>query len=162
MTVHRWLPVAALSVLFAACSAQSTASSTTAASQGAAATPAGAQAVATATTPATPADASAESSALANQLRQAIGDAACSSDAQCHTLAWGTKACGGPERWVAWSSMKSDDATVRRLAEQYGAARRADHLRTGGLSTCSIVADPGARCVTQRCVLATDAARALE
>jgi hypothetical protein len=102
------------------------------------------------------------SASLEAQLKQAIGDASCNSDAQCHTLAWGTKACGGPERWVAWSSMHSDAATIESLGRRYATARREDHHREGGVSTCMIQADPGARCVAQHCALTTEAAKALE
>lgn len=167
MNASRWLPraaLSALSALFVACSAQPPSPPTAAGEPSPASSAAGSapQATARLAAPAAPADAGPQATALATQLQQAIGDAACSTDAQCHTIAWGTKACGGPERWVAWSSMKSDAGTVQQLAERYGAARRADHLRTGGMSTCSIVADPGARCVAQHCALTTEAARALE
>ena len=87
------------------------------------------------------------------QLQQWVGDAACTADAQCHTLGWGAKACGGPARWVAWSSMRSDPAALQALAEQHAAAQRAEQQRRGIVSTCSVVTDPGARCVAQRCQL---------
>jgi hypothetical protein len=93
------------------------------------------------------------SSALAVQLQQQIGDAPCSSDDQCHTVAWGEKACGGPERWVAWSTQTIDAKTVNDLARRLAEARKADHLRAGAVSTCLIQADPGARCVAQHCRL---------
>jgi hypothetical protein len=112
-------------------------------------------------TPATPARANApsataapaDSATLEAQLREQIGDAPCSSDSQCHTLAWGTKACGGPERWVPWSSQNADAATVKSLGERYATARREDHLRTGGVSTCFMLADPGAHCTASHCQL---------
>lgn len=98
-------------------------------------------------------DLSAESSSLAAQLQQQIGDAPCSSDAQCHTVAWGQKACGGPERWVPWSTQTTDAKTVNGLAQRLSTARKADHVRSGGVSTCFIQADPGARCVAGHCAL---------
>ena len=88
-----------------------------------------------------------------DQLRQAVGDAACSGDAQCRTLAWGAKACGGPERWVAWSTQRSDGAALEALAQRHAAERRSEQERKGMVSTCNVVPDPGARCVAQRCQL---------
>src|SRR4051812_47210296 len=48
-------------------------------------------------------------SALA-EISAQIGDAACSADSQCRTLAIGKKPCGGPESYVAWSALRSDAA----------------------------------------------------
>lgn len=98
-----------------------------------------------------------DSAALATQLREQIGDAPCSSDDQCHTVAWGQKACGGPERWVAWSTQTTNATTVNDLARRLSTARKADHVRSGGVSTCFIQADPGAHCEAQHCQLNTGA-----
>ena len=96
--------------------------------------------------PAPPADAD-------TLLQQLVGDAACSTDAQCHTLGWGAKACGGPARWVAWSSTRSDAQALQALADQHAATQREEQQRRALVSTCSVVPDPGARCVAQRCQL---------
>jgi len=87
------------------------------------------------------------------QLAALIGDAACTSDQQCRTLGWGAKACGGPERWVAWSTARTDGAALERLAKRHADAQRVAQERSGMMSNCMYVADPGARCVAQRCTL---------
>jgi hypothetical protein len=98
--------------------------------------------------PATPAAAG----GLLQQLQAEIGDAACDSSAQCKTVAVGHKACGGPERYLAWSSKRSDAAKVASLAERYMAERKAQDVKSGMMSTCSLVVDPGAACNAGRCV----------
>jgi len=90
---------------------------------------------------------------LLQQLQAAIGDAACDSSDQCRTIAVGSKACGGPERYLPWSAKRSDGATLGRLAEQYAAARRIEDAKSGMMSTCELLMDPGAVCQQQRCVL---------
>jgi hypothetical protein len=87
------------------------------------------------------------------QLQQAIGTASCTQDSECRTLAWGAKACGGPASYVAWSSTQSDAALLQRLAQQHAQAERARNERSGMVSDCSMLIDPGAQCVAQRCVL---------
>jgi hypothetical protein len=79
-------------------------------------------------------------------LRTLIGDAACDSDAQCHTIGVGAKACGGPQAHVAWSSVRTDPGPLRALVERQAAAERDEAAAKGMLSTCSVVPDPGARC----------------
>jgi hypothetical protein len=87
------------------------------------------------------------------QLQAEIGAAACDDARQCQTLALGNKACGGPERFVAWSSATSNATRVGRLAAQYADASRRENEREALSSTCNVVADPGATCQAGRCVL---------
>lgn len=88
------------------------------------------------------------------QLRNEIGDAACAADDQCHTLAVGHKACGGPEAYVAWSSAVSDRSRLQLLAQAYTDARRRDSQKAGRVSDCMMVTDPGARCDAGHCAAA--------
>jgi hypothetical protein len=89
---------------------------------------------------------------LLEQIRAEIGDAACSSDQQCRSLAIGAKPCGGPESFVAWSVQRSDAARLERLATAYRKEREAENARERRVSNCMFVADPGAQCKAGRCV----------
>lgn len=75
-----------------------------------------------------------------------IGDAACDADAQCHTIAVGAKACGGPARYLAWSSRVTDGAALQSVADRETRAARASVEKSGILSNCAMVTDPGAFC----------------
>jgi hypothetical protein len=81
------------------------------------------------------------------------GTAACDTDAQCHTIGIGHKACGGPERYLAWSSKDSDGTRLRALVAEHAAARGAEDTKKGMMSTCSVVPDPGAACAAGHCEL---------
>jgi hypothetical protein len=94
-----------------------------------------------------------EAARLSHELRSLIGPAACTTDEQCRTLAVGAKACGGPGGYWAWSSIGTDEARLRDLAQRQAQAASAENRRSGMLSTCSVVTDPGARCQAGRCVL---------
>jgi hypothetical protein len=87
------------------------------------------------------------------QAQQLIGDAACSDNSQCRTIGWGAKACGGPQHWVAFSTTRTDAAALEQLAQQEAARQRAEQQRRGIVSNCQYVADPGAQCLANRCVL---------
>jgi hypothetical protein len=78
---------------------------------------------------------------------------ACDQDDQCHTIGVGHKACGGPERYLAWSSKNDDGARLRALVAEHAAARQAEDTKKGMMSTCSVVPDPGATCSAGQCVL---------
>jgi hypothetical protein len=101
-----------------------------------------------------PAAAAAGGSApLLARIEAERGDAACDSDDQCHTIGVGSKACGGPERYLAWSSKNNDGTRLRALVAEHAAARRAEDTKAGMMSTCSVVPDPGATCSAGHCVL---------
>ena len=90
---------------------------------------------------------------LLAQIQAEVGAAACDSTQQCHTLAIGAKACGGPERYLAWSSKEHDGKKLKALAQAQAEASRKQQQADGMMSTCSIVTDPGATCEAGRCVL---------
>lgn len=106
----------------------------------------------TATPPVTPAPAPGSAN-LAEQIKAEVGDAACDAPQQCQTLAIGAKACGGPERYLAWSNKSSDGKTLKALAQAQADASRKLQQSDGMMSTCAIVTDPGATCQAGRCVL---------
>ena len=90
---------------------------------------------------------------LLQQLHAQIGDAACDNSAQCRTLAVGSKACGGPEQYLPWSTKRTDGVTLGKLAEEYAAARNIENAKSDLMSTCDLITDPGATCQQQRCML---------
>lgn len=77
----------------------------------------------------------------------------CQHDQQCHSLGVGSKACGGPERYLAWSDYQRHDQRLQQLATAYAAARSADDQRQQLMSNCALVPDPGAQCRAGRCEL---------
>ena len=87
------------------------------------------------------------SAALYVELQRAIGGAACRDDAQCRTLALGSKACGGPEGYIAWSVATGDAKQIEAAAERYRQARQARNQRLGLVSDCAMVPEPTVRCV---------------
>ncbi len=95
----------------------------------------------------TPTPAASSSAQLLAQIQAEIGDAACDSPAQCHSIGVGAKSCGGPEGYLAWSSKRSDEKKLKSLVEQHKQAREEDNRRSGMLSNCMFLPDPGASCV---------------
>jgi len=97
--------------------------------------------------------AKADSGATLGRIKATVGKAPCTEDAQCHTLALGAKACGGPESYVAWSSAQVKESELRALGEAYKEERRAANSASGMMSTCQFLMDPGAMCKAGTCQL---------
>ena len=100
-----------------------------------------------------PVPSSTATATAAQRVESAIGAAACDNPGQCRTLAFGGKACGGPERYLAYSTKQTEVAQLQALAAEVAAQRRADDAQAGRMSTCSVTPDPGATCQAGRCVL---------
>ena len=98
-----------------------------------------------------------DESALLARIQAAVGDANCGSDAQCRTLPIGEKACGGPERWLAWSTTSPKAGQLPAWAAELATLARQRNQRSGMLSNCQYMPDPGAACRDQHCVMLTPA-----
>lgn len=91
--------------------------------------------------------------ALRRRIEAEINEAPCTTDTQCKTLAVGEKACGGPEGWLAWSVLAGRPDVLHSLSGELAVMQRRRNQRSGMLSDCRHVPDPGAICRAQRCVL---------
>lgn len=98
--------------------------------------------------------------ALLERIRGEIGEARCDRDAQCHTLAVGEKACGGPAGYLAWSGPAARGQKLEAWAAELASLQRKRAAASGMMSNCQFLPDPGAVCVQQRCVLGAGAAGA--
>lgn len=95
----------------------------------------------------------ASSASLWPAIAAEVGDAACDAAAQCHSIGVGHKPCGGPGGYLAWSSKTSDEARLKAMVERHAAAQREEQQRSGMLSNCQYLPDPGASCVASHCRL---------
>jgi hypothetical protein len=81
-----------------------------------------------------------------SQIRTLIGQASCTGNAQCQTLGVGVKACGGPEIYLAWSITHTDTAALNALNQRYRQLRQEQISRSGEISNCMTIKDPGVYC----------------
>lgn len=73
-----------------------------------------------------------------------VGDAACTQDSDCQTQALPDQACGGPQGWLAYSTRRTDKAALQQALQRWAATGPGS--AGAAVSTCGIVADPGAVC----------------
>jgi hypothetical protein len=102
--------------------------------------------------PSAPVDQSTPAATLA-KLRDLIGTAPCSTDSECRSLPLGSKACGGPEDYLPWSTAHSPEHEVLALGQHYKEERRAEAAKRGLVSDCRFQPDPGAVCRAGSCQL---------
>ena len=95
----------------------------------------------------------AASSALPAQMRALIGAASCTDSLQCKTVPLGARACGGPEAYLAYSTAVTPSAPLEALAERHAQEQRTAQAKSGMMSTCQFIPDPGAQCRAGACVV---------
>lgn len=87
------------------------------------------------------------------QLETTLSNAsACTIDTECHSVAIGAKACGGPTGYRAYSSKGVSTASVEALAQHERELAAQAARESHQVSTCFMLADPGARCQQNKCV----------
>jgi hypothetical protein len=79
-------------------------------------------------------------------IQALIGPADCSADGQCRVIGVGARACGGPEAYLAWSSLQTSEKALRALVLADAEAKRLELERSGQLSDCRVLSVPVARC----------------
>jgi len=101
-----------------------------------------------------PKDAVKGSAALLKEIQLEIGDAACDGPQHCRSIAVGSKPCGGPDSYLAWSTKRNGDGSkLKALTSAHAAARAEENRLSGMASNCAMVTDPGASCQAGQCRL---------
>lgn len=89
---------------------------------------------------------------LTAQIDRIIGNAACEVTGQCRVIAVGSKPCGGPWSYRAYSTLKTDVSSLEVTVQRYTDLQKELNQRTGAISDCMFVTEPTVQCVSGRCV----------
>ncbi len=92
-------------------------------------------------------------SELKTAIDMEIGQAKCSEDMQCKSLAIGANPCGGPEIYQAYSILDTNVERLTELAAQYKMVRKTLHAKSGTLGACVVIPEPTVQCNNQQCVI---------
>ncbi len=90
---------------------------------------------------------------LLGKIQSEIAGAPCDDNVQCRTMPMGTKACGGPEYWLPWSTLRGRADRLRAWRDELAGLQGPLVFSKGSNSNCLFVADPGALCQARQCVV---------
>ena len=85
------------------------------------------------------------------EIKSMIGEAKASDVQQCRKVAFGYKACGGPQSYLIYSVQGLDEAALLQKVSQYNALSEAEAHRLGLMSDCSMVLEPSVTLVGGVC-----------
>lgn len=90
------------------------------------------------------------------EMRQAtlelVGDATCDDAGQCRSIAFGSKPCGGPWRYLVYCAARTDTALLRQRVEEYNRFEAELNRKYNTVSDCAFVLEPTLDLVGGECV----------
>ncbi|WP_283709829.1 hypothetical protein [Pseudoalteromonas prydzensis] len=85
-----------------------------------------------------------------SSLNELVQDTSCTASFQCKVLEVGQRACGGPSRYVVYSTLNTGQEKAEQLAQQINALE-AENNKRNGLTDCLPVLPVQALCISQTC-----------
>lgn len=86
------------------------------------------------------------------EIEALIEKGSCTSDGECKFIAYGSKACGGPQGYFVYSS-NVDEEKLMGLVEKHTRSEALYNQQKGIMSDCSIVPEPQAiKCQNGNCI----------
>jgi len=88
---------------------------------------------------------------LRAEIVEMIGDASCVNLVHCRLLALGTRPCGGPDEYLAYSSHIADRAALENKALEYALIQEDVQRAKSIAGICVVLPQPRLACVDRRC-----------
>lgn len=90
---------------------------------------------------------------LEEEIDYLVGDAACTEDASCQTMAFGEKPCGGPWTYLVYSLEETDASSLETAVQDYNSTEeKYNRVADGLVSNCIFIQPPQAlKCINMRC-----------
>ena len=89
---------------------------------------------------------------MGDEIRALRGDPLCSDSTECRFIAFGSKPCGGPWRYLIYSVSTVDTVELARRVAEYNEFEWVLNRRYARGSDCRIVSQPVLGCRDGRCV----------
>jgi hypothetical protein len=89
---------------------------------------------------------------LLSQIQSGISRSTCNTNDDCDALPVGHRACGGPNDYLVYSKLTSDEAELKRLADAYSAQEKIRNKKENNMSICQMLTKPNVACKSNTCV----------
>lgn len=87
---------------------------------------------------------------LETEIREMTGKD-CSNSGQCEVIAFGSKPCGGPWEYLAYSSSDTDVGLLIEMVNTFNQLQEEYNLKNGIISDCAFVMPPEVTCADGQC-----------
>jgi hypothetical protein len=93
---------------------------------------------------------------LHQQIVKLIGEPRCVNVVHCRLLALGSRPCGGPSEYLAYSSGTGNREALEAKAYEYGFLEEEVNRARGAAGTCQVLPEPHVSCIDGRCTLSSE------
>ncbi|ATC80672.1 MULTISPECIES: hypothetical protein [Pseudoalteromonas] len=83
-------------------------------------------------------------------LNNIVSDNSCTASFQCKVLEVGARACGGPSKYVVYSTLNTSQEHAEEVAQKITQQQKAQN-KAQGLTDCSPVLEVQTLCINQQC-----------
>jgi hypothetical protein len=90
---------------------------------------------------------------LDRMIKDVIGEPRADNVAQCRSIPFGAKACGGPATYLAYSTVRTNEGQLRALIDEFNQNARNYNQVSGRMSDCMYVPEPNIELVGGVCKL---------
>lgn len=93
---------------------------------------------------------------LGRIIEQEIGTPAASQPSQCKVIAFGAKPCGGPARYLVYSTSKTDESRLAQLVNEFNQLAKKHNQEGNIISDCMFVTEPKVKLDNGICTIRRD------
>lgn len=77
----------------------------------------------------------------------------CQQDNQCKVIGVGARPCGGPDQYLIYSTLHTDEKMLSYTNDRYQKLKKQQNEKLGMMSTCQMLTPPVSACVAQKCTI---------
>jgi hypothetical protein len=93
---------------------------------------------------------------LRQEIVQLIGEPRCANLVHCRVLPLGSRPCGGPAEYLAYSSITANREILEAKAYEYGFLQEEMQQTAGAVGVCEVLPEPRVACIDGRCRAGTE------
>jgi hypothetical protein len=87
------------------------------------------------------------------RLERLTEDKTCEQDNQCKVIGVGARPCGGPDQYLLYSTLHTDEKMLSYTNDRYQKLKKQQNEKLGLMSTCQMLMPPVSACIENKCAL---------
>lgn len=91
------------------------------------------------------------------RLERLTENKGCEQDNQCKVIGVGARPCGGPDQYLLYSTLHTDEKMLSYTNDRYQKLKKQQNEKLGLMSTCQMLMPPATACIENKCALSNPA-----
>ena len=87
------------------------------------------------------------------RLERLTENKGCQQDNQCKVIGVGVRPCGGPDQYLLYSTLHTDEKMLNYTNDRYQKLKKQQNEKLGLMSTCQMLMQPVSTCIENKCAI---------